>query len=193
MSESKSEIRKRMIEQRMTLSEEARSAAHEAACERLVSIPLAPQAVVAGYRAMRGELDILRAMLACHDKKFALCLPCISPPQRIMEFRSWHPKMPLQKGAHGTMEPEDSGLTTPTTLWIPLLAFDRRGHRLGYGGGYYDATLAFLRRIHPALYTVGIGFAFQEVECLPSEAHDVMLDMIVTDQEVIQIHKGGHA
>ena len=187
MTESKADIRKQMIERRMAMPMEERAEACGYLCEKLLSIPLAQQSIVAGYKAMRGEVDISRALIACHDKKYLVCLPSITPPERIMRFLAWRPKMAMRKGAQGSFEPEGSQELQPSMLWIPLVAFDRRGFRLGYGGGYYDATLAHLKKTRPEIRAVGIAFACQEVDALPSEPHDMRLDFVVTEKEIISL------
>lgn len=184
---TKNDIRRAMIEKRMEIAPENHKTACGYLCEKLLSIPLPAQSIIAGYKAIKGEMDISQALMACHDKKYRLCLPSVTVPERIMHFLTWRPKMAMKKGAHGTLEPDGGEVVVPTTIWIPLVAFDLSGHRLGYGGGYYDATLANLKKTHHKLQTIGIAFAFQEVDKLPHESHDMKLDMIVTDKEVIGI------
>lgn len=182
---TKQQLRKMMLEKRQGMLPQAHAQACQIITEKLRMMALPPQAILAGYKAMRGEVDISQALIAAHDKKYTLCLPSVAVPERIMQFRQWWPKMAMKKGAYGTWEPEGGELLTPTILWIPLLAFDRAGYRLGYGGGYYDATLAYLKKSRPDLQTVGIAFAFQEVETAPHASHDIRLDKIVTEREVI--------
>lgn len=184
---AKADLRKLMIDKRLALSDDERAALCGYVCDKLVAIPLAHHSIVAGYKTIRGEVDILQALLACHDKKFQVCLPTVTPPQRIMHFAEWRPKMPMRKGPLGILEPEGSKEAVPTVVWVPLVAFDRAGRRLGYGGGYYDATLAHLKKTHREILTVGVAFSFQEVPELPEDPHDMKLDFIVTDREVIKI------
>lgn len=184
---SKADIRKAMIEKRMAMPAEARAEACSFIGKKILSIALPQDAVVAGYKAIRGEVDIIRAMQACHEKHYVLCLPSIAPLQRVMRFLVWRPETVMRKGTHGTLEPDNAEQCEPTVIWVPMVAFDRRGHRLGYGGGYYDATLAHLKKTQPNICSVGIAFACQEVETLPIQAHDVMLDFVVTEKEVITI------
>lgn len=183
---SKADLRKMMIEKRMAMAAEERTQACGYVCEKLLATPLTQSAVVAGYRAIQGEVDIGRAMLSCHDRRIRLCLPSITVPEKILRFLEWRPKMPLKRGVRGVMEPAESSEIVPNVVWAPMLAFDRAGYRLGYGGGYYDATIAHLRKKNPYLLAIGVAFAFQEVEALPREPHDAKLDMIVTEKELIQ-------
>ncbi len=183
----KDEIRKQMLALRQDLSPDQAAAACGYVCEKLLAIPLPSRSVIAGYRAIRGEVNITQALIGMHDRKVPLCLPTVSAPQRIMQFLAWRPKMALRKGAYGTFEPDGVEILVPTVLWVPLVAFDRRGYRLGYGGGYYDATITFLKKTNPSLRAIGAAYSFQEVEALPNQPHDVALDMVVTEKETIAI------
>ncbi len=183
----KQHIRKMMLARRLEMTTENHKTACGYLCEKLLSIPLPPQSIIAGYQAIKGEVDVSQALIMCHGNHFPLCMPSVTKPERTLNFLKWHPSRSMKEGAHGILEPDGGEVVIPTTIWVPLVAFDRSGYRLGYGGGYYDATLAALRKANPTLQAIGIGFSFQEVDKLPHEAHDVKLDMIVTEKEVIGI------
>ncbi|MFN4156336.1 MAG: 5-formyltetrahydrofolate cyclo-ligase [Paracoccaceae bacterium] len=136
--------------------------------------------VLAGYMPMRTEIDPLPAMVA-HQGPVGV--PVIVGPAQALRFREWSPGCAMVAGEFGALIPEDGAWVEPVVLIVPLLAFDARGYRLGYGGGFYDRTLEGLRARHPVL-AVGFGFAAQEVEAVPVEATDQRLDMIVTEQGV---------
>ncbi|MGY6411067.1 MAG: 5-formyltetrahydrofolate cyclo-ligase [Alkalilacustris sp.] len=139
--------------------------------------------MLGGYWPLVHEADPRPAM-AAHGGP--LCLPVVEGPGRPLAFRRWQPGAPLRAGAFGVMEPEGAQPCTPEWLIVPLLAFDRRGVRLGYGGGFYDRTLAGLRaRPGARVEAIGLAFAGQEVAEVPSEPTDLPLDMIVTEAEVI--------
>lgn len=182
----KAQIRKEMIARREALTESERRAAGEAIGTSLLSLGVPQQAVLAGYIAMRGEVNIHESFIAMHDRRVKLCLPTVALPERIMHFRTWVPRTEMRKGPFGTREPAQGEIVTPTVLWTPLVAFDRSGHRLGYGGGYYDATITYLRRASKHVRVIGVGYGFQEVDALPVEKHDMHLDAIVTEKEVIR-------
>ncbi|MDX2074011.1 MAG: 5-formyltetrahydrofolate cyclo-ligase [Alphaproteobacteria bacterium] len=182
---SKADIRRAMIAKRLEMAPEERAQLSMRICDKLLSIPLAEGSVVAGYQSMRGEVDISHALKSCVDKKYTVCLPSVTESERSLQFLSWSPEMPMKKGAHGTLEPDGGEAVTPAILWVPLVAFDRSGHRLGYGGGYYDATIAYLRKENPGLQTVGIAYSLQETQELPVEGHDMRLSAIVTEREII--------
>jgi 5-formyltetrahydrofolate cyclo-ligase len=100
-------------------------------------------------------------------------------------FRSWRPGEPTRAGSMSIREPlEDAPVVDPDLLFVPLACFDRRGHRLGYGAGYYDRTLARLRATKP-IHAVGVAYGVCEVPAVPYEAHDQTLDAVVTEQEAI--------
>lgn len=107
-------------------------------------------------------------------------LPVMVKGSKVLEFRLWAEGDPLIENRYGIMEPAGGAVVQPDILVVPLLAFDRRGHRLGYGGGYYDATIAALRTEKPVI-AAGFCYAKQAVLFnLPVEAHDVTLDWVIT-------------
>lgn len=122
----------------------------------------------------RGLLDeLLRAGITC-------ALPVMVPGTKVLSFCAWTDGQELTTNKYGIAEPAGGEIVKPDILVVPLLAFDRRGHRLGYGGGYYDATIAALRAEKPVL-AAGFCYAQQAVLFnLPSEAHDVALDWVIT-------------
>jgi len=138
---------------------------------------------LAGYMPMRTELDPLPAMAA---HKGPVGVPVILGPARPLAFRQWTPDATMIPGEFGAQIPETGDWITPEILIVPLLAFDRRGFRLGYGGGFYDRTLETLRAQRPTL-AIGYAFAAQEVDEVPTEATDQPLDLIVTEAGVIEI------
>lgn len=134
-------------------------------------------AVLAGYWPMRGEADP-RAAMSAHAGP--VVLPVVPGPARPLEFRLYQGE--LQAGPFGTSHPPDSAaVLRPDVLIVPLAGFDRAGNRLGYGGGYYDRTLEFLRN-SGAVTAIGLAFACQEVPAIPVEPFDQPLDLIVTDR-----------
>ncbi|MDR7125877.1 5-formyltetrahydrofolate cyclo-ligase [Pseudotabrizicola sp. 4114] len=136
--------------------------------------------VLAGYMPMRTEIDPLPAM-AAHQGPVGV--PVIPGPAQPLRFREWSPGCAMVAGEFGALIPEEGAWLEPEVLIVPLLAFDARGYRLGYGGGFYDRTLEGLRARRKVL-AVGFAFAAQEVEAVPIDATDQRLDMIVTEQGV---------
>jgi len=137
----------------------------------------------AGYMAMRTEIDPTAAMeeAAAHG---VVGVPVIIANGQPLKFRIWEPDCVMVKGDFGAFIPETGDWMEPEILIVPLVAFDRKGGRLGYGGGFYDRTLEMLRAERP---TMAIGFAYtgQEAGDLPLEPTDQPLDMIVTETGVL--------
>lgn len=139
---------------------------------------------LAGYMPIRTEIDPLPAMAeaAAHGP---VGVPVITGEGQPLRFSRWTPGCALKDGPFGARIPEVDDFLTPEILIVPLVAFDRQGGRLGYGGGFYDRTLEALRAVRA---TLAIGFAYgaQEAGPLPLEATDQPLDMIVTEQGIIE-------
>jgi 5-formyltetrahydrofolate cyclo-ligase len=142
-----------------------------------------PGKVVSGYMPMRSEISPLAAMRA-HAATGPVCVPVIQGKGLPLRFARWTPDGAMVSGEFGAQVPAVPDWLEPEVLIVPLVAFDRRGGRLGYGGGFYDRTLAGLRTRGPVL-AVGFAFGAQEAEALPLEATDQPLDLIVTESEVI--------
>ncbi len=136
--------------------------------------------VLAGYMPMRTEIDPLAAM-AAHQGPVGV--PVILGPGQALRFREWSPGCAMEEGAFKAYIPVEGAWVEPEVVIVPLVAFDARGFRLGYGGGFYDRTLEGLRAKRP---TIAVGFAFdaQEMPEVPIEDTDQKLDFIVTESGV---------
>lgn len=168
---------------------EARSRASHAVCKRVLAaeVPL-PDGPAAGYWPLGSELDVRPLLLHLHEGGRTVALPVSGPKGTPLIFRAWGPETALCEGRFGIREPDHGAPeVVPAVLFVPLLAFDRRGHRLGYGAGYYDRTLAGLRAAGGAVLAVGIGFAGQEVDAVPHGPYDQPLDWIVTERFSIKV------
>jgi len=153
------------------------------ACEHVVALlaRLPVDGAVGGYWPIGSELDCRPALAALAAQGRTLALPAVAAPQRPLVFRRWRAGDRLVPGAHGTLEPApQQTVCVPAVLMVPLLAFDRAGHRLGYGGGYYDRTIAALRA-RGTLVAVGLGYGMQALDTTIPEDHDARLDHIVTE------------
>jgi 5-formyltetrahydrofolate cyclo-ligase len=135
---------------------------------------------LAGYMPMRTEIDPLPAM-AAHQG--VVCVPIIVGAGQALRFREWSPGCAMVAGEFGALIPAEGAWVEPDVLIVPLVGFDSRGYRLGYGGGFYDRTLEGLRARRPVL-AVGFAFAGQEMDTVPIEATDQKLDVIVTENGV---------
>ncbi len=148
---------------------------------------LAPSAgdLVAGYRAFRSELDPWNAMMELRRRGARLCLPVVIAPDAPLAFRTWEPGEPLEQGAFGVEIPAGGEECAPVLAVVPLLAWDREGARLGYGGGYYDRTLGALRKVRRLRQAVGFAYAAQEVPRVPRDGTDALLDALATERETL--------
>ena len=147
----------------------------------LQELPPEPGEVVGGVWPLPGEIDLRPLLEILHRQGHRIALPFTTPRGQPLSFREWTPASVLLPGRFGTMHTAGAELD-PDYVLVPLLAFDRAGHRLGYGAGHYDRTLARL----PAAFAVGYGFADQEVPLMRAEPTDHPLDAIVTEREVIK-------
>jgi 5-formyltetrahydrofolate cyclo-ligase len=143
--------------------------------------PPPPGAVVSGFWPLRDEIDIRPLLLALHARGHPIVLP-VTPKRGLpLTFRLWQPGDTLIEEKFGTMRPTGEE-RSPDFLLVPLLAFDRRGGRLGYGAGYYDRTLTLLS----PRFALGCAFAAQEAPEVPMGPRDVWLDAVVTERELIR-------
>ena len=145
-------------------------------------IEVLPSCVVSGYWPIQGELDPLPLMQRLQEIGCMCALPVVVGPQKPLKFCSWRLGENLIGGPFGTKEPEPATPeVVPSILIVPLLAFDARGYRLGYGGGFYDRTLRMLRRRAQMCTAIGFAFSGQEVQEVPVTATDEPLDWVVSE------------
>lgn len=136
---------------------------------------------VSGYMPMRTEINPLAAMSAHQGP---VCVPVINGKGQPLKFREWTPGCAMTAGEFGALIPAEGVWIEPEVLIVPLLAFDARGYRLGYGGGFYDRTLQALRGRRPTL-AIGFAFAAQQVSEVPIDANDQRLDAVITECGVL--------
>lgn len=183
VDESKAEMRKRLRALRAGAHRAHGKAAAMAVREALVALAAgtAQARVIGGYWPINEELDCRPALLDLERCGYTLALPVVEGPGLALGFRRWRFDEGLRPGPFGTRQPEPAAMAAkPDIVLVPLLAFDRRGHRLGYGGGYYDRTLKTLRAARPIL-AIGLAFQAQEVPVVPSDGADARLDYVVTE------------
>ena len=180
MSSEKIELRRTAREKRRALKREDFASLIARHAE---SLTISKGAVVGGYHALPDEADpalLLERLveLGCH-----IAYPRVTGKNQPLEFHRVPDGEVLAPGAFGIHEPLDIWpRAIPTVLLAPLLAFDMSGHRLGYGGGFYDRTLQVLKAEKPEIRAVGIAYAGQQVDFLPRAAHDYRLDAVLTEQ-----------
>ncbi|MEL6679368.1 MAG: 5-formyltetrahydrofolate cyclo-ligase [Pseudomonadota bacterium] len=144
---------------------------------------------VSGYMPIRTEIDPLPAMAALAAGGLPVCVPVIAAAASPLRFARWTQQTRMVPGDFGALVPEAPDWVEPDLLIVPLLAFDRAGYRLGYGGGFYDRTLERLRTLRPTR-AVGLAFAAQEVALVPREATDQLLDALVTERGLVPLAPG---
>ncbi len=148
---------------------------------------LMPQSVVGGYMALKGEVSGKNIFSRLSAQGHITCLPVIVARDQPMIFRLYRAGDSTRRGAMGQQEPlPHMQEVLPDILVIPMLGFTRQGYRLGYGSGFYDRTLPALRTIKP-VKTIGLAYSIQELPELPVEPHDIPLDIIITEKEVIKV------
>jgi len=192
MPEKKARLRRLVMARRMAASQAyGQDAAHSLAqYGRDLFAGLAP-GTVSAFWPTRGEPDVRPLMHALHESGRTIGLPVMAGPEDPLTFRAWQPGDELVRGPFRIMEPAPTQpIVAPTILLVPLVAFDREGYRLGYGGGYYDRTLAKLAAEAGGKAPIAYGVAYraQEVVHVPSEAHDIPLHGYLTPEGVRTSH-----
>ncbi len=170
-----------MLEKRLNLP--TRAVAEEKITQHFSAQNFAQRfSTIGAYVPIRGEVDIMPLMALASRLGAHLALPHIDDND-TMTFRRWHPKDPLIPGRYRIPSPANSDTVIPDLLLLPLLACDHQGCRLGAGGGYYDRTL--VDASYKNTYLLGVGFHFQLLPLLPSEAHDVRVHAFLSEEGIV--------
>ena len=140
---------------------------------------------ISGYFAVRGEVSINQSLCELNNLTNIICIPKIYPKSKNLIFISWKNNDPLEKGTFNIPVPIYGEVITPNFLLVPLVAFDQKKNRLGYGGGYYDTTINNLKKKNKKLVSIGIACDQQFYPNLPTERFDQTLDHIITESKVI--------
>jgi 5-formyltetrahydrofolate cyclo-ligase len=189
----KAELRVQMRALRRRLADEVPDAAQRAA-RRLPLSRFARFSIVGGYCAQGSELDpgpILDAVAGLDPTRTQRALPVAIDRNAVLKFRLWRPDETLVNDSFGIPAPPAAAPEVlPNLVITPLLAFDRKGGRLGQGAGHYDRTLESLRKVRP-VFVLGVAFAGQEIDAVPMGPHDQRLDAIVTETAYIEVAKEG--
>ncbi|GLK77230.1 hypothetical protein GCM10008171_24840 [Methylopila jiangsuensis] len=187
----KAALRSEILARRAAIPPKARAAAAAAvAREGEALVARLKPASVSAFFSVRGEIDAGPLMARLAARGVALALPVIVQKDAPLVFRAWAPGEALEKKRFGLMEPPASAPEiAPGLLFVPLAAFDDRGYRLGYGGGFYDRTLERLRARGRAV-AIGLAFAEQRVERVPIDAYDQRLDGVLTERGLTTIGDG---
>ena len=183
---SKPELRDRALRQRDAIDAGFRSRADAAIARRVAPLlaGLAPSGLAA-YVAMRSEVDPTPIVAEARKLGAAIALPAVLPGGGLV-FRRYGRDDPLVPGGFGTRVPRSGAPEiVPDVIIVPLVGFDRHGTRIGYGKGHYDRTIGTLRQRGAEPVLIGVAFSAQEVDTIPHEPHDVRLDLIVTEAEIL--------
>jgi 5-formyltetrahydrofolate cyclo-ligase len=176
--------RTELLARRQTLDRDDRERCAAALTERLLAtVDLRAFAVLGFYWPIRGELD-LRPIARRHiDAGGAAALPVVVAKNAPVEFWQWEPGAPMQRGFWNIPVPAERRVVAPDALLIPLVGYDAAGYRLGYGGGYYDRTLAALS---PRPFCIGVAYDRSQLETIHPQPHDIPMSLIVTEQRALQ-------
>ncbi len=194
MPSTKSEMRRSALERRDGLNRDQRSTfasrlALVGADLAMTVLPSREKLVVSVFSPIGSEPDTLPLASALHAADVHLVLPVDWSHGTPLVFRRWKPGDRLAIGPMGIAEPlPEAPELEPDVLFVPLLAFDRRGYRVGYGAGNYDRTLAELRS-RRTVRAIGVAYAVQEEAVIPNDPHDEPVDVVVTDQDVLVCHR----
>jgi 5-formyltetrahydrofolate cyclo-ligase len=185
LEDEKKRVRNEATSLRDAMPFDTRRAASEALAAQEFPFAIAPGTVVSGFMPMRSEINPLPLMRKLLDAGATLALPVIAGRGKPLIMRLWQWGEPLSPGLWGIREPKaEAPEVEPDLLLVPLLAFDRAGHRIGYGAGYYDKTIDQLRE-RKAIAAIGLAFAAQEIPSVPVTERDAKLDLVLTEREVI--------
>jgi 5-formyltetrahydrofolate cyclo-ligase len=187
--EDKQALRKRLVAERQGLPDRMVRAD---LLQRVMRIWLVgrPDTVIGAYWPIKAEFDPLPALhrwkedgeLLEETQLRRIGLPVVDKLHKTLSFHAWYPGCPMEEDAYGIPKPKDTEVIVPTLLFVPCVGYGPGGYRLGYGGGFYDRTLA---KLEPRPFTVGLGFTCGFVDDLQPEPHDVPLDAILNDNGVV--------
>ena len=181
----KAVLRRDAVVRRDALPPAERMAAALAIAERGLPVEITAGMVVSGFSPLKSEISPLPLLRRVADAGASLALPVVAGRGHALIMRAWSFGAPLVPGVWGIREPPaEAPELFPDILIVPLLAFDRRGNRIGYGAGYYDMTIGRLRAMKPVT-AIGIAFAAQEIAVVPATPRDARLDLVLTERAAI--------
>lgn len=190
-ADDKARLRRRCLARRRALHAALPDAGERACAHLLAAGGFPPGVAVAAYLPVRDEFDVLPLARAAHRLGHVVAMPAVVGRAQPLAFRRWQPGGATVAGALDIPEPPATAPpVVPGLLLVPMMAFDGEGYRLGYGGGFYDRTLAALREDNPQLVAIGVCFADLELPRLPRDAHDRRLDRVATERGVRRFRPG---
>ena len=187
--DEKKALRDQLLQDRLQMSDRAQKLEH---LQRVMRIWLVGRedVVIGAYWPIKGEFDPLPALhrwkedgeLLEEPLRRRIGLPVVDPQTKTLSFHVWYPGCPMQEDAYNIPKPKDTEEIVPTLLFVPCLGYAPGGYRLGYGGGFYDRTLA---QLSPKPFTVGLGFAQSYLDDFTPEEHDMPLDALLNENGVV--------
>jgi 5-formyltetrahydrofolate cyclo-ligase len=185
IEDAKTALRREALARRDAIPAAVRQAAAEEVAARQFPLRVLPTTILSGFMPLKTEISPLQLMRKLAEASAQLALPKIGDRGKPLIMRAWPWGGPLDTGQWGIREPKADALEVdPDIVLVPLLAFDRAGHRIGYGAGYYDMTIAQLRARKP-ITAIGLAFAAQEIPTVPATSRDARLDLVLTERETI--------
>lgn len=185
----KVELRQAALARRDALPPQARAAGAQVIAERKFPVAVPSGTVVSGFSPMKSEINPVPLMRKLADAGAKLVLPVVAGRGKPLIMRAWAFGDAMVSGVWGIREPKaDAPEVGPDILLVPLAAFDRRGHRIGYGAGYYDMTINRLRAMKKVV-AIGLAFAAQEIPAVPATERDARLDLVLTEREIIDFRE----
>jgi 5-formyltetrahydrofolate cyclo-ligase len=189
VADQKARLREQTLALRDALPAAMRTAAAETIAARPFPLRIERGMVVSGFSPMKTEINPIPLMRKLADAGVQLALPAIAGRGKPLIMRAWNFGDPFKAGQWGIREPvAEAPEIAPDILIVPLAAFDRSGHRIGYGAGYYDMTINALRAKKPVT-AIGIAFATQEIPHVPATERDARLDLVLTERETIDFRE----
>ncbi|HVX99803.1 MAG TPA: 5-formyltetrahydrofolate cyclo-ligase [Pseudorhodoplanes sp.] len=190
LSEDKSVLRATALARRNAMPADVRADAAAAVAGRPLPVAVNAGMIVSGYSPIRSEINPIPLLRKFADAGAQLALPAVQGPGKPLTMRTWSFGGPLVAGVWDIKEPPPQAPEVfPDVMIVPLAAFDRSGHRIGYGAGYYDMTIARIRSMKPVV-AIGLAFAAQEIARVPATPFDAQLDLVLTEKEEIDFRKG---
>jgi 5-formyltetrahydrofolate cyclo-ligase len=187
IDEQKAIIRRDAVSRRDAIPAAERAKASETIATRAFPLTITPGTIVSGFSPLKSEINPLPLMRRLADAGAQLALPVVAGRGKPLIMRAFAFGDALASGQWGIREPKsEAGEVAPDILLVPLLAFDRSGHRVGYGAGYYDMTIAKFRAMK-RITAVGVAYAAQQIDTVPVTPRDARLDLVLTERDVIDL------
>jgi len=191
LAEWRKERRAALLRLRMAVDRAQHAAWNRQITTRLLELcPAQKPMAVAGYWPFKGEFDPRFAMRVLRDQGVTTALPVVVQTAAALQFRQWWPGIHTSSGVYGLPVPEGSPVVHPDVVLMPPIGFDDAGYRLGYGGGYYDRTLAAMPM--PPI-KIGVGFELSRIASIRPQPHDIPMDYVVTEEAIYQVTPTGLA